>query len=90
MLSSASVTGSSGAIGTSQEDYFRRIANMRLQNPRLIGFGISDHASFAKACRYANGAIIGSAFIKALGQSTNLEADIAAFIQGIKGPVTAA
>jgi tryptophan synthase alpha chain len=89
MVSSASVTGSSGAIGTSQEDYFRRIADLRLRNPRLIGFGISDHASFTKACRYANGAIIGSAFIKALGQSTNLEADITAFIQGIKGPVTA-
>jgi tryptophan synthase alpha chain len=87
MVSSASVTGSAGAIGTSQEDYFRRIADLDLQNPRLIGFGISDHASFAKACRYANGAIIGSAFIKALGQSTNLEADIHAFIHGIRGTV---
>ena len=89
MVSSASVTGSSAAIGTSQEDYFRRIADMGLQNPTLIGFGISDHASFTKACRYANGAIIGSAFIKALQQSTNLEADIAAFIYGVRGPVTA-
>jgi tryptophan synthase alpha chain len=89
MVSSASVTGSSAAIGSSQEDYFRRMAGMGLQNPTLIGFGISDHASFAKACRYANGAIIGSAFIKVLQQSTDLEADIAAFIHGIRGTVTA-
>jgi tryptophan synthase alpha chain len=87
MVSSASVTGSSAAIGSSQEDYFRRIAGMGLQNPTLIGFGIADHDSFAKACRYANGAIIGSAFIKTLQQSTDLEADIAAFIHGIRGTV---
>jgi tryptophan synthase alpha chain len=89
MVSSASVTGSSAATGSSQEEYYKRIADMRLQNPTLIGFGISDHASFTKACRHANGAIIGSAFIKALGQSTNLEADIATFIHGIRGTVTA-
>ncbi len=89
MVSSASVTGSAAAIGSSQEDYFRRIAGMGLQNPTLIGFGISDHSSFAKACRYANGAIIGSAFIKTLQQSTHLEADIAAFIHSIRGTVTA-
>ncbi len=62
---------------------------MKLHNPTLIGFGISDHASYAKACRYANGAIIGSAFIKTLQQSTNLKADIHAFISRIKGPVPA-
>jgi tryptophan synthase alpha chain len=87
MVSSASVTGSSAVTGSSQEDYYRRIAGMGLQNPTLIGFGISDHDSFAKACRYANGAIIGSAFIKTLQQSTDLEADIAAFIHGIRGTV---
>ncbi len=89
MVSSASVTGSSGAIGAPQEEYFRRIAGMHLQNPTLIGFGISDHASYVKACQYASGAIIGSAFNKTLQQSTDLQADINAFISRIKGPVPA-
>jgi tryptophan synthase alpha chain len=49
-----------------QEAYFERIAAMNLRNPRLIGFGIGDKASFNRACQYAEGAIIGSAFIRAL------------------------
>jgi tryptophan synthase alpha chain len=39
---------------------------MKLQNPVLIGFGIRDRSSFLKACTYANGAIIGTAYIKVL------------------------
>lgn len=66
MVSSSSITGKSGGISAEQIAYFERIAAMGLNNPRLIGFGISDHASFSTACRYANGAIIGSAFIRAL------------------------
>ncbi len=88
MVSSASVTGSSGAIGSTQEDYFRRIEAMQLQNPTLIGFGISDNASFARACRYANGAIIGSAFIRVLQHSTDLRPDIHRFVGGVKGITT--
>jgi tryptophan synthase alpha chain len=89
MVSSASVTGSSSAIGSTQEDYFRRIEAMQLQNPTLIGFGISDNASFSKACQYANGAIIGSAFIRVLQHSTNLRSDIHRFVGGVKGMVAA-
>ena len=39
---------------------------MKLKNPVLIGFGIRDRSSFSKACTYANGAIIGTAYIKVL------------------------
>lgn len=84
MVSSASVTGSTKGIQQEQENYFRRIKDMQLQNPTMIGFGISDHASFEKACQYANGAIIGSAFIKALQQSTDLQKDILHFVRDIK------
>ncbi len=66
MVSSASVTGSQSGFGDSQESYFKRIANMNLKNPQIIGFGINNAATFKQATQYAKGAIIGSAFIKNL------------------------
>lgn len=82
MVSSASVTGSSAGFGSTQEDYFQRIANMNLKNPQIIGFGISNQETFNQATQFAKGAIIGSAFI------TNLKEkgtdNIKAFIQSIR------
>ncbi len=90
MVSSASVTGAKSGIGEDQVAYFRRIEAMQLKNPTLVGFGISNHSSFTKVCQFANGAIIGSAFIKMLSKSTDLQTDITDFVQGIKGiPLTA-
>ena len=64
MVSSASVTGSSSGFGEEQTNYFKRIADMKLKNPQIVGFGISDNETFTQATQYAKGAIIGSAFIK--------------------------
>lgn len=86
MVSSSSTTGAGKKVEDFQLDYFNRINSMNLNNPRLIGFGISDHATFANACRYAQGAIIGSAFVKALGESGNLEQSIAGFLNQIMTP----
>jgi tryptophan synthase alpha chain len=86
MVSSASTTGNKVGGDDQQLQYFQRIQNMGLKNPRLIGFGISDHASFALACRYADGAIIGSAFIKVLQDKENLAAHIRQYIQAVKAP----
>lgn len=81
MVSSASVTGGDSGFGTTQTDYFERIAKMNLKNPQVIGFGISDHNSFIQATTYAQGAIIGSAFIKDLTKnSTN---NINVFVKSI-------
>lgn len=66
MVSSASVTGSSSGFGDEQTSYFKRIADMNLKNPQIVGFGISNHDTFTQATQYAKGAIIGSAFIKYL------------------------
>lgn len=66
MVSSASVTGSQSGFGNTQEDYFKRIADMNLKNPQIIGFGINDKTTFNQATQFAKGAIIGSAFIKNL------------------------
>ena len=82
MVSSASVTGSSQGFGDAQSDYFKRIADMQLSNPQIVGFGIKDSKTFQQATKTAKGAIIGSAFIKHL--KNNGLNDIADFINGIK------
>jgi tryptophan synthase alpha chain len=66
MVSSASVTGNSIGFGNEQESYFARIAQMKLKNEQIIGFGISNKETFMQATQFAKGAIIGSAFIKHL------------------------
>ncbi len=69
VVASASITGAKGDISNNQVAYFERIKNMNLQSKLIIGFGISDKQTFTTACNYANGTIIGSAFIKHLGNS---------------------
>ncbi len=66
MVSSASVTGGTSGFGKETKEYFERIAGMNLQNPQIVGFGISDNDTFLQATQFAKGAIIGSAFIKHL------------------------
>ena len=84
MVSTDSTTGKTQDISDNQRTYFERIQAMQLRNPRLIGFGIHDHTTYATACQYANGAIIGSAFIKAIKNSQDLEGDIHTFVQKIR------
>ncbi|RLK06815.1 tryptophan synthase subunit alpha [Tenacibaculum discolor] len=66
VVASASITGAKGEVSEEQINYFKRIQTMNLQSKLIVGFGISDHKTFSTACEYANGAIIGSAFIKEL------------------------
>jgi tryptophan synthase alpha chain len=68
MVSSAGVTGATTGFSIGTQDYFKRIADLELNNPQIVGFGISDNKSFTSATEYAKGAIIGSAFIKHLTQ----------------------
>ena len=84
MVSSASTTGAKTDISHSQEAYFKRVKDMKLNNPTLIGFGISNAATFDQACKYASGAIIGSAFINVLRESRELKSDIISFIKSVK------
>jgi tryptophan synthase alpha chain len=84
MVSSSSTTGMRGGFDESQTGYFERINGMGLQNPTLIGFGISDHATFEAASRYARGAIIGSAFVTLLGTEAG-EGGIPDFVRSIRG-----
>ncbi|MEZ4826396.1 MAG: tryptophan synthase subunit alpha [Bacteroidia bacterium] len=66
VVSTDSTTGKTEGFGQSQIDYFERLAAMKLRNPTLVGFGISGPETYRMATRYHSGAIIGSAFIKAI------------------------
>jgi len=80
MVSSSSTTGAGKKVEDFQQSYFERIQNMNLKNPRLIGFGISDLSTFKNACKYSNGAIIGSAFVHALQSGSGLDKTIPTFV----------
>ena len=82
MVSSASVTGAQNTFGKIQEDYFKRIANMKLSTPQIVGFGISNASTYQMATKYCSGGIIGSAFIKFLEK--NGVAAIPKFIKSIR------
>ncbi len=84
MVSSSSVTGIKGNFSEDQISYFKRINEMNLKNPCLIGFGISNRETFKMANRYASGGIIGSAFVKMLGQPGNENENITKFIKEFK------
>jgi tryptophan synthase alpha chain len=80
MVSSSSTTGAGKKVEDFQQSYFERIQHMNLKNPRLIGFGISDNATFKNACKYANGAIVGSAFVKSFSSALSAKESIAQFV----------
>lgn len=82
MVSSASTTGAKIGFGDEQTNYFERIANMKLNNPQIVGFGISNYDTFTQATKYAKGAIIGSAFVKHL--TKNGINTIDSFVEKIK------
>lgn len=81
LVSSAATTGGNLSVSeNSTTAYFKRIADMKLNNPFVIGFGISNKETFDAANEYASGAIIGSAFVKNL-DADNLEGSIKEFMK---------
>jgi tryptophan synthase alpha chain len=85
MVSSSSTTGMKDHFSAAQTAYFKRVSNMNLKNPLIVGFGISSHEHFTTVCQFTSGAIIGSAFVKMLAESKDLEHDISMFISNIRG-----
>lgn len=84
IVSTDSTTGNTKDI-TGAADYFKRIESYKLKSPTMIGFNVKDNASFSFAAAHANGAIIGSAFIKAIADSEDLKGDITKFVKMVKG-----
>ncbi len=86
MVSDAGTTGARKGISHAQLSYFERIQAMKLKNPRMIGFGISDADSFQTATNYAEGAIIGSAFVNAITEGKDdIPTAVASFVKSVKG-----
>lgn len=69
MVSSAAITGAQKSFDDAKQEYFRRINNMNLRNPRMIGFGISNAQTLKAAQDNAAGAIIGSKFVTLLNET---------------------
>ena len=82
-VSSSATTGSDKDFNA-VEKYLQRLQTMHLKNPVLVGFGIKDKETFASACKYANGAIIGSAFIKALSDHNTVTESVKQFMGTIR------
>lgn len=81
-VSSSSTTGNEKDFDH-VETYLHKLQSYHLKNPILVGFGIKDKASFQAASKYANGAIIGSAYIKALGDGNDIEEKTNQFLKSI-------
>lgn len=73
MVSSAATTGAQQDFNEQKRAYFKRIEEMNLDNPLMVGFGISNKATFQAACEHAAGAIIGSRFVTLLEEEKDAE-----------------
>lgn len=81
-VSSSSTTGNKKDFNV-VEQYLKKLKNMQLKNPVQVGFGIKDKATFQSACKYANGAIIGTAYIKALENTNDIQTATKTFLNSI-------
>jgi tryptophan synthase alpha chain len=81
-VSSSSTTGSDKQMQP-VEEYLKRLKGYGLKNPVLVGFGIKDKNSFDLACAYANGAIIGSAYIQSLENAKDIRTVTETFLRGV-------
>lgn len=83
MVSSASTTGAQNSFNNSKLDYFKRINEMELKNPRVVGFGISNPETLNAAWQNASGAIIGSRFIECLTQTNDAKLAVSMLLEGL-------
>lgn len=86
-VSASSTTGARSEFTPEQIGYFKKLKDMNLKNPFLIGFGISNNETFNIASSFSSGAIVGSAFINLLKDSKSFHEDVEAFVRNIKGGV---
>lgn len=83
-VSASSTTGAKKGFAPEQIQYFDRLKKMKLKNPFLIGFGISNKETFSQAAEYGAGAIVGSAFVSMLKESKNINNDVQQFVSALR------
>ena len=84
MVSSAATTGAQQDFNEQKRLYFKKIEDMHLKNPLMVGFGISNKATFQAACEHASGAIIGSRFVTLLEEEKDPEKAILKLKEALK------
>lgn len=84
MVSSAATTGAQQSFNEQKQAYFRRINTMNLRNPRLVGFGISNKATFEAAAANSSGAIIGSKFVQLLKSEPTIAGAVDQLLAALK------
>jgi len=85
MVSSASTTGAQQKFDEGKQNYFSGVAEMKLRNPLLVGFGISNKTTLDAASAHTNGAIVGSKFIQLLGEHSTADEAVEALLAALKG-----
>jgi len=84
LVSSASTTGAQQSFDQGKQEYFTRVASMKLRNPLLVGFGISNKETLEAASAHTNGAIVGSKFIQLLGECTTPDEAVSELLQALR------
>lgn len=84
LVSSASTTGAQQAFDDGKQAYFTRVAGMKLRNPLLVGFGISNKATLDAASAHTRGAIVGSKFIQLLGQCATADEAVSELLKALQ------
>ena len=83
-VSSASVTGAQQSFSDAKQAYFARLQGMKLKNPLLIGFGISNKIPREAACTYTSGVIVGSKFVTLLSESPSPDVAVKGLLKALK------
>ncbi len=84
LVSSASTTGAQQTFDQGKQDYFTRVSGMKLRNPLLVGFGISNRETLTAASEHTQGAIIGSKFIQLLGECSTPDEAVGELLKALK------
>ena len=66
VVSSDAITGSQAHITEQQDAFFQWLRGLNLASKLIVGFGVTDRTSFESVTQHTHGAIIGSAFVRAL------------------------
>lgn len=81
-VSSSSITGADKDFDA-QQSYFKKLKDLKLNNPIIVGFGIKDAKDFHLATTHTAGAIIATAYIKMLADSSDIDGDTKLFLNSI-------
>jgi tryptophan synthase alpha chain len=83
-VSSEATTGGTLSGEAAKQEYFQSLKTMRTANPILVGFGIADRESYQSACSVSSGAVIGSAFLRALEGEGDISSKVKQFVGTIR------